>query len=337
MEESYKKLVNSEGSHAKCESDCRGYISTGLLGINNEDIVYRYTDDIASMIHYIKGDINNVKCALSYNELVLIDALASATIEGAETTLEDVKKHVDFPSSKDEKMVTNTFKCQNFLYSNDIGVDNIRSIWARLVFAVCDNENLKGDIYRSGMVYVGSHIPEKPDKIESKMNSLFDLCDRRADSILKACIVHFYFVYIYPFCDGNGRFARMWMNKILYGVNPKFIYLSISKGVLSDINGYYSSLEESEYSYGGIIDMTPFMEYMLKVICDILPMHTVSLSDLDHDILSLVDKDGLTLNKLHDILGINKSRLRYSATKLVEHNLLNVDMSNNEYRYYKGR
>lgn len=266
MSKSYKKLVYKAryGSiNAQLELSSRSYIFTGLSGIFGESIVFRYSDDIVRYKNIILcGEIS--KC----EDSVLLDAFSSATIEGARTTIEDVKKCITSPVTKSDKMVVNAFKCQNFVYDNDITKDNIHDIWKMIINDVCENERVRGRFYRDGMVYVGSHIPEVPDKIESQMNSLFDFCAGFDDKYVKACIVHFYVAYIHPFCDGNGRLSRIWMNKILYDVNQDFKNLVISREIENSVRAYYVSLQESEYSYNGLIDITSFIEYILGLIAD---------------------------------------------------------------------
>lgn len=219
MSASYKELVSrsKHGSKdAKLELTSRAsqYIDTTLKGISDESIVFRKSSDILESVRYISSEIGNIKNDKSYTDIIILDAYSSATIEGARTTVENVKRCVSNPYTKDDKMVVNTMTAQKFVYDNGINASNIRHIWEVLVNDVCENYRLRGTLYRSGMVYVGNsfrviHIPEKAENIKFRMNSLFKFCDTWKDSIIKACIVHFYFVYIHPFCDVNGRMARV--------------------------------------------------------------------------------------------------------------------------------
>ena len=55
--------------------------------------------------------------------------------------------------------------------------------------------------------------PQKPENIEENMEILFRYLSNNKN-IETAFFAHFYFVYIHPFCDGNGRTARILMSKI---------------------------------------------------------------------------------------------------------------------------
>lgn len=50
----------------------------------------------------------------------------------------------------------------------------------------------------------------KAERLEEEMNKLIDWfnMDSNIDPVLKAATVHFWFVTIHPFDDGNGRMAR---------------------------------------------------------------------------------------------------------------------------------
>ncbi len=208
-------------------------------------------------------------------EVILLDAFHSATIEGARTTVENVKKSFDQPKTKDDKMVINTVRGMQYAYEHQLTMENIRTLWEMVVQEVCDNQKQDGSLFRSGMVYVGSrtdiiHEPAQPTQIKSMMEDMFAFEMNAVDSIwLSASILHFYFVYIHPFCDGNGRTARILTQSYLFhhGMD-KVQYLPISRTINMHLNGYYATLRESEIIYANgerWIDITPFIDYMLSM------------------------------------------------------------------------
>ena len=277
MSGSYKKLLqkakyNSESAKKELLDRKYAYINIKLRGINDESIIFRYSSEVEDYKKYIDNEILKVSNRLNVSESILLDAYSSATIEGARTTVERIKSVINNPVTKDDKMVINVIKVQRKVYEVGVHDSNIRNLWENLVSRVCENINLAGSKYRSGQVYIGNdmrivHTPEKADKIASKMLDLFNFCDSFKDKLVGSCILHFYFVYIHPFCDGNGRFARLWANKLLYDKNPLFSKLVISREINDSLNEYYGMLLESEYSYNNIVDITPFIEYLLQCIC----------------------------------------------------------------------
>lgn len=350
MENSYKNLITrasrgSESAKSELLSRQSSYKDTKLSGLAGEKVVSRYTDFLAESDKFIYKEIRNIGSKLKVKDSIMLDCFSSATIEGARTTVEKVKQVFNAPVSKDDKMVINTIKAQNLVYNSGISDNNIRNIWELIVDGVCENKNVMGDKYRSGGVFVGSltriiHTPEKYYNIERRMCELFNYINNSSSSIIKACIVHFYFVYIHPFCDGNGRFARLWMNYILSQVSSNFKGVVISREINNDLARYYSSLSESEFSYNGIIDITVFIEYMFNCIINAIEYNKYkkyeSLSSIEQRVLDKMKKNssGITAKKLGSILGISINKSRYLLNGLVNKRYLYVDKSSREYRYF---
>lgn len=146
-------------------------------------------------------------------ESILLDSWASATIEGSNVPLPQLWQHLENPQTKDERMVVNTFHSSNYAYDHPITQKNLRPLWERVTEGVCENTRLDGKLYRSGMVEIGSasrtvHTPATPERIPELMEQWFRY--REDDqSLIDSFVAHFYFVYVHPFCDGNGRTARI--------------------------------------------------------------------------------------------------------------------------------
>ena len=71
--------------------------------------------------------------------------------------------------------------------------------------------------YRTGQVYIrgSKHTPLSPDAVRDAMPVLMELMEEEDNAIVRAILGHFFFVYIHPYMDGNGRTARFLMNVML--------------------------------------------------------------------------------------------------------------------------
>lgn len=311
--------------------------STGLTSIHNEDICLVMCDEIISKVKYINTAISKINTNKSIvKKNVIIDAYTSATIEGARTTVEEV---VDILSkqectniNKSNQMVINTIKACNIAYESNITIKNIRKIWEIITYRVCENEGLKGEKFRNGMVYIGNnirivHTPCEASKIESKMQEMFNWAlHSNIDTLIKSCILHFYTAYIHPFCDGNGRIARLLNSSYLIHngyINIK--YVSISESINNELTMYYKALKDSEYTYNNILDITPFIDYMLDRICDSIDT-TISkynkLSDKQLMLLQKMKNNGknseITVEKASRITKLSLCSTRNLLNKLVD-------------------
>lgn len=77
-------------------------------------------------------------------ESILLDAWTSASIEGANVSLTQVKQHLKNPQTKDDKMVVNAVRGSNYAYVRPITRKNLRTLWERVTEGVCENTHLDG-------------------------------------------------------------------------------------------------------------------------------------------------------------------------------------------------
>lgn len=189
----------------------------------------------------------------------------SCIIEGAKTTLPRTKIITSndkfITKDKSELMVKNTFETIKYLNSvRKIDNDNIRKIWEKLINGVCENVDIKGTKYRIGNVVVGGFSPCEPEYVEYGMNEMFRF--KHKNKFIESIVKHFVFIYCHPFCDGNGRMARLIErdNLIKNGFDC-FRFITTSKIIAENIYGYYNSIVESENMY---LDITPFIEFNLN-------------------------------------------------------------------------
>ena len=119
-------------------------------------------------------------------------------------------------------MVINTIVGCNYAYGRPITAKNVRKLRERIVDGVCENADHMGNVYHDGMVYIGSvgrviHTPAAPKTIPALMDQLFAFWKATTEDVLiRSFVAHFYFVYVYPFCDGNGRAALILNASHLY-------------------------------------------------------------------------------------------------------------------------
>ena len=185
-----------------------------LKGLHGEDIFITDLKKLEHKAQQLKKIYEDVPEEARVTSVILLDAHSSATIEGAHTTVERMEKCLENPETKDEIMVANTYKGCMYAYDHQIDETNIRELWDIIVKDVCENKDCAGTLYRDGMVYVGNetkteHKPAKAEDLPQLMKMLYAFnCDYKLDPLIKSFIFHFYFVYIHPFCDGNGRTAR---------------------------------------------------------------------------------------------------------------------------------
>ena len=140
-------------------------------------------------------------------------------------------------------------------------------------FEKSGNYKLDGKYFRKDTVKVINrlgntiHIGVNGEEvIEKNMENLIQFMNRKdIPFLVKASISHFFFEYIHPFYDGNGRFGRYLLSLYLAGKLDILTAFSISYSISKNLDDYYKSFVEVEdvNNYG---EITFFVENILKTI-----------------------------------------------------------------------
>ena len=140
-------------------------------------------------------------------------------------------------------------------------------------FEKSGNYKLDGKYFRKDTVKVINglgntiHIGINGEEaIEKNIEDLIQFMNRKdIPFLVKASISHFFFEYIHPFYDGNGRFGRYLLSLYLARKLDILTAFSLSYSISKNLDDYYKSFVEVEdvNNYG---EITFFVENILKTI-----------------------------------------------------------------------
>lgn len=100
--------------------------------------------------------------------------------------------------------------------------------------------------------------------LEAEMQDLIDYInsDTKEDFLIKAGIVHLWFIILHPFDDGNGRIARALTDMMLArSDDSKFRFYSMSSQIQKNRKSYYAILEKTQK---GTMDITNWLVWFLE-------------------------------------------------------------------------
>lgn len=213
-------------------------------------------------------------------ESLIEEAFYSSVIEGAFTTLKKVKAMVEKrepPKDNSEQMALNNYNAMRFILENrgeELSNDIILKLHRIVTENTLEDQEYAGK-YRDDVVYVMDekdiviYAPPTHDVIQPLMNDLIGWVNNENEKtfihpIIKASILHFYFVYLHPFFDGNGRTARaLFYYYLIKNKYEFFRYFSISSIISSTRGKYYKAIKDAE-DYGS--DITYLLIYMADAI-----------------------------------------------------------------------
>jgi len=113
--------------------------------------------------------------------------------------------------------------------------------------------------YRTHQVYIKNsmHVPLNPDAVLDAMTALSTLMLEEPDAFVRAVLGHFFFVYIHPYMDGNGRTARFAMNSQLVTGGYPWVVVPVGRR-----DEYMSALEKASVEE----DIGPFVQFIISII-----------------------------------------------------------------------
>jgi Fic family protein len=115
--------------------------------------------------------------------------------------------------------------------------------------------------WRNDQVYIrgARHVPLSKEAVRDCMPVLFQLLHAEPEPVVRAVLGHFFFVYIHPYMDGNGRLARFLMNSML--VTGGYVWTIIPVQLRSE---YMKALDIA--SSDG--DIAPFASFVAGLVSE---------------------------------------------------------------------
>lgn len=205
---------------------------------------------------------------------MLINEIKSTNdIEGVKSTRKEINDA--FRSNKKLRFtgIVNSYsELMNTKLKKIKTVEDIRSIYDTLLDDEIDENSLPdGHWFRKDSVYIREgdkkvHEGVYGEKnIIDNLNQLILYMNSDHSYLIKACVTHYFFEYIHPFYDGNGRMGRFLLSAYLSRKLDHLTGLSVSQAVFAQRKKYEDSFMEASNprNYG---ELTHFVIDLLEII-----------------------------------------------------------------------
>ena len=294
--------------------------------------------------------------ALNYcvREIMVNEIIKSNGIEGVHTTKKDV---YDSMNSNKKYRFSGIIKKYKQITENKIekinSAEEIRKIYDEVFseeIMINPENQLDGKLFRKGLVYVTDssmknvHLGDSNEDLILKhiQNLIIFMNKKDINFLLKACITHYYFEYIHPFYDGNGRFGRLIFSMYLARKLDVFTGLSLSYAIFSE-KEKYSKLFLNTSNSKNFGEITFFLIGMLELIKkgqeSIIKMledkieklnfsrnylNNLDLSDLEKDIMFVYIQNHIFSNsdledkELCKIINMSRPTLKNNIEQLIK-------------------
>lgn len=237
------------------------------------------------------------------------EILATSAIENIDFSRDSVRNILKGYAPKDEQesRILGIKKGLEFIadVTNRITEENLYKLYMMTVgdFLEGDDRLKEGAFYRHDTVYVvGSRVEHSGvdhKKIPELIKSLIAFANEKdnINDLTKAAILHFYFAYIHPYFDGNGRTARLFHLWFLVQRGyQSALFIPFSRLIEKSRKAYYDAFTavEENQKHSNRVDVTPFVIYFIeKVYNEMSSFGTDTLAVYDEAIKngSLTEKE----------------------------------------------
>jgi len=248
-----------------------------------------YIVDLVTNIYSLSGDLNfifNQLPSVAKNQFImecLTEELFNTNeLEGVRSSRAEIAesiKNVQL-SKKDKKRFKSMIKSYFSLINDKLSLPefpvDIRKIYDEITSGEIDeSEQPDGEVFRKDITHIlaksgsGSVIhrglhPE--DEIIKEIEKLLKFMNEaNIPHIIKVAIGHYYFGFIHPFYDGNGRTSRFISSLYLSETLGKIPALSLSRGCNKLKNKYLDAFEKTN-SVTNRGEMNFFIDSFLEII-----------------------------------------------------------------------
>ena len=222
-----------------------------------------------------------------------------------------------------------------------------------------DGQNGIRDTASGGIVYLPPEAKDVAPLMAAMVRWVKNVQKEGVPAPIIAALLHYQFVTIHPYYDGNGRTARLLATFILqrdgYGLNGFF---SLEEHHAIDLDGYYQALtvhKHHNYYHGRAeADLTSWVEYFVKLLAkvfsqardealraggmkavDIEPQELRQLDRRARTVLAIFAKqDRISVKEIAGNLGLSDRMARVLAAGWVKDGWLEVLNESNRARAY---
>lgn len=221
-----------------------------LMDLNNE--VLRNSSKISSLVNKLPDFVIKPY----FDKLIINEAQSNNEIEGVKSTKKELSEALNELVKSDPKHKKFIGLMKTYLHIEDINpfeeMESFRALYDDLVADEISKDNIPdGKLFRKGYVEVNdgsttTHIGVSTEKnIIISLDKLIDyLNDQSHPELYRYMVAHYYYEYIHPFYDGNGRTGRLIVGSYLSRYLEKYSAITFSYAVNKNKPKYYKALEE---------------------------------------------------------------------------------------------
>ena len=298
--------------------------------------VFYIDNEMATILKEIDNKLNDIeindrqkrKYMISKSKVRSIHS--SLAIEANSLSLFDVEnitENKQVIGKKDEvQEVKNAIEVYNHINEYNYKNENDLLKVHQLMMKYFDEDNGNYRNHGEGVKRKNEIIYMAPESIlvPTLMKSLFEYINNSdLNSIILAAIFHYYFVFIHPFSDGNGRLSRFWVSLMLINYNKKFEFIPVEEEIYLNQEEYYSTIAECHNNGNANVFIKFIINTINSSLDKIIKNSNFIMNDIQNRIIELITNNNrITQNEIASIIGVNVRTIKRNFKVLIDNSIV---------------
>lgn len=333
----------------------QAFFTTPIEMINKTEAIFK----LNTAVNVITKDIPVSACNFLINRFLMDEIALTNDIEGITSTKKEIETAVSSQNNKKKvRFMGLAAKYMKLIQANEISLntcEDIRKLYDDIVSDEIAAKNAPdGKIFRKDMVHIVSATQKEKHRgimpetqIIEYMNYCLDLLKSdRMNTLIKTAVFHYFFGYIHPFYDGNGRTSRFISSCLLKDELGLLISLRLSYVIKNNLKVYYNAFDicndvrnKGEITYFILMFLDLLAEagtYLVEILNNLRDqlffyktlIDTSDMKKTKKELLnilcqvSLFAESYMTVDELQQFLKLGNTSIRYILKELDEEGYL---------------
>ena len=237
--------------------------------------------------------------------------------------VENISENKQILGKKDEvQEVKNAIEAYNHINEYNYKSENDLLKLHELMMKYFDEDNGNYRNHGEGVKRNDEIIYMAPEStlVPSLMKSLFEYINNsELNIIILSAIFHYYFVFIHPFSDGNGRCARFWVTLMLINYDKNFEFIPLEEEIYLNQEKYYLAIAEC-HNNGNTNVFIKFILHTINSSLDkLIKNSNFVLNDIQNKIIELIaNNNRITQNEIANITNVSVRTIKRNFKILID-------------------